>query len=134
MIKISLEFQSIEAAQSALAKLGGAAGAPVAAAPPVLAVPAYNTPLPVAASPAPVAAAPPAAPPPSFAPPPAPAAYAPPPSLGGVTLQNVIAAMQAHGKVVKGGATKAILTQFGATCASDVNPAYYPQLIEALRV
>lgn len=110
---------------------GSPAPAPVQAAPAPVAAPA----------PAPVPTPPPAAvtpPPPAAAPAPAPVPAAPPPAAQqhgaappGWTIQHVQSALQALGaNAAKGGpaAVKAILTEFGVTKVTDIDPARWPEV------
>lgn len=92
-------------------------------------------------APAPVPTPPPAAvtpPPPVAAPAPAPVPAAPPPAAQqhgaappGWTIQHVQSALQALGaNAAKGGpaAVKAILTEFGVTKVTDIDPARWPEV------
>lgn len=139
-MKVTVEFNSIEDANIAVAAVNsGSIPAHIAAAPaPVAPAPVYPAPLPPQA-PAPVGAPgqfiPPAAPAPVAAPVAAPATVAAPAGdSGGITAAQLGAAAQNYSKVYKAAATKQVFAHFGITKIGDAHPSIYPQLLQALTV
>lgn len=126
---VTIDFENAEAAAAFCASLAQPTPSTVLAAVQVAAAPAPSAP-PVAAAPAPVPTPPPAAAPAPAAPTPA---HGPAPA--GWTVDHVKSAATAFAaNPAKGGpaALKAILTEFGAARAGEVDPARWPELYQRL--
>lgn len=124
MPEVFVKFNSLEEAMEALKGKGGLAHS-VPQAAPFPAAPTY--------APAPA---------PTYAPAPQQAPAVNPPSTlanpvqapagGGYTQQNIVAQAQIYAQAHGPRGVKAVFAEFGATAASNVDPAHYPALMQRL--
>lgn len=119
-MKVTIEFDSVEQAQAALAGING--GTPVVT---MAQAAGHFPPPPVAqAAPAPMPVAP--AP---FVPPQAPAPAATPTAGASYTAADVQAAVQAYAKANNAKAAKALLNEFGVNSIAEIRPDQYAAVI-----